>query len=106
MSVGAAGAAPVPAGHTCFEMGGPFMAANGPMYRRGSGAQAMPGLRVEQRRVNPMGNLHGGMMASLCDMPLPVAAFHQNAALRGYFLPTVSLQIVKVGSALQGVFPT
>ncbi|MCZ2103309.1 MAG: hypothetical protein OZ923_01025 [Comamonadaceae bacterium] len=82
------------------------MAANGPMYRRGSGAQAMPGLRVEQRHVNPMGNLHGGMMASLCDMPLPFAAFHQNAALRGYFLPTVSLQIVKVGSALQGVFPT
>lgn len=40
-----------------------------------------------------MGILHGGMMASFCDMLLPMAVLGQPGPVKGRFLPTISLQI-------------
>lgn len=83
----------VPEGFEVFEMGGPYMAVNGPLYRCREGGPFALGLRVQRRHVNPMGNLHGGMMASFCDMLLAMVAHHQSELLRAHFLPTVSLQL-------------
>ena len=83
----------VPEGFEPFRIGGNFMAVNGPLHIRRAGADSRLGLRVEARHVNPMDNLHGGMMASFCDMLLPLSVHYQDAALADRFLPTISLQI-------------
>jgi uncharacterized protein (TIGR00369 family) len=51
------------------------------------------GFRVERRHVNPMNHLHGGMMASFCDMLLPLSVYRKDSAVGPRFLPTISLQI-------------
>lgn len=86
-------AAPPPPGFAAFEAGGPFMQVNGPLYVHRDGARLRFGLRVQQRHCNPMGILHGGMMASFCDMLLPMAVLGQPGPVKGRFLPTISLQI-------------
>ena len=88
----------VPEGFKPLEVGGDFVALNGPLYIR-SLAQADGsklrhlGFRVEKRHTNPMGNCHGGMLATFADMLLPMLAHRQAPELRNQFLPTVSLQI-------------
>lgn len=97
----------VPEGFVALAMGGDFMARNGPLYRRllgrpadeggppppGEAPVVQLGFRVEARHTNPAGICHGGMMASFCDMLLPVCAHHLAPALARRFLPTVSLQV-------------
>lgn len=91
MSAAEAGA--IPEGFAPLEMGGPFMAVNGPLFvRRDAGGLGL-GLRIERRHVNPMAHLHGGMMASFCDMLLVCIAHHESEVLRAHFMPTVSLQL-------------
>ncbi len=88
----------VPDGFQPLRVGGDFVAINGPLFIR-SVAQADGsklrhlGFRVEKRHTNPMGNCHGGMLATFADMMLPMLAHRQEPALRNQFLPTVSLQI-------------
>jgi uncharacterized protein (TIGR00369 family) len=88
----------VPEGFKPFAVGGDFIAINGPLYIRsveqpdGSKLRHL-GFRVEQRHCNPMGNCHGGMLATFADMMLPMLAHRQAVELRNQFLPTVSLQI-------------
>ena len=96
----------VPAGFVPWVSGGEFMAANGPLYLRGEGPDLRLGFRVEARHCNPLGICHGGMMASFCDMLLPMMA-HRQAAVGLRFLPTISLQIdylatVPLGAWVQG----
>nr|WP_255593945.1 PaaI family thioesterase [Acidovorax sp. sic0104] len=74
---------------------------------RRQGAEVQFGFRVEQRHVNTMGNLHGGMMATFCDMLLPLSVHHKTTELEGRFLPTISLQVdylapVRLGMWVQG----
>ena len=83
----------IPAGFHPLQAGGGFMAFNGPLYLRHQGDDVRFGLRVEPRHCNPMGNLHGGMMASFCDMLLPLSVHRKSAGLGQRFLPTISLQI-------------
>ena len=92
---GADGAEPPapPPGFVAMRMGGEFIRTNGPMYLRTEGGRAQLGFRVEARHTNPAGICHGGMMASFCDMLLPVCAHHQSDAVASRFLPTISLQI-------------
>jgi uncharacterized protein (TIGR00369 family) len=88
----------VPEGFQPFQVGGDFIGTNGPLYIRslaqpdGSKLRHL-GFRVEKRHTNPMGNCHGGMLATFADMMLPMLAHRQEPALRNQFLPTVSLQI-------------
>lgn len=86
-------AADVPPGFVPFPAGGNFMHINGPLYLLHQGEVVKFGMRVQERHINPMGNLHGGMMASFCDMLLPLSVHYQDAALADRFLPTISLQI-------------
>jgi len=83
----------VPPGFRPLEAGGPFMGVNGPLYLYHEGEVVKLGLRVQQRHVNPMGNMHGGMTATFCDMLLPLSVHHKSPEVGHRFLPTISLQI-------------
>ena len=65
------------------------------------------GFRVEPRHTNPMGICHGGMLASFCDMLLPICVHRKSAEVGQRFLPTVSLQLdylapVPLGAWVEG----
>ena len=99
-------AVPAPAGFEPMARGGEFIAVNGPLHMRTHDGVFQLGFRVEPRHTNPMGICHGGMMASFCDMLLPMAA-HRHADVGFRFLPTISLQIdylatVPLGAWVQG----
>ena len=83
----------VPAGYQPLTIGGDFMAVNGPLFVRVDGAVVSVGFRVEARHCNPMQICHGGMLASFCDMLLPVSVHRKSAEVGLRFLPTVSLQL-------------
>ena len=83
----------IPPGFHPIEVGGSFMQVNGPLYLLKEGDVVRFGFRVEQRHINPMNNLHGGMMATFCDMLLPLSVHFKNSDVGMRFLPTISLQI-------------
>ena len=87
--------------------GGAFIAVNGPFLVHDQGGDVKIGFRVEPRYCNPMGICHGGMLASFCDMLLPVTAHRVSAEVGRRFLPTVSLQVdylapVPLGAWVEG----
>ena len=85
-------------------MGGDFIGINGPIYLRHEGALVQLGFRVERRHTNPMGNCHGGWLASFSDMVLPLS-IHRKAPEIGFkFLPTISLQIDYLSPAPLGAW--
>lgn len=93
-----------PAGFVVLTLGGPFIQNNGPLYVRRDGSAVQFGFRVEQRHVNTMGNLHGGMMATFCDMLLPLSVHSKSTAVADRFLPTVSLQVDYLAPARLGMW--
>ena len=65
------------------------------------------GFCVEARHTNGMGVCHGGMMATFCDMLLPITTRGVVPGLGNVFLPTISLQVdylapVAIGTWVQG----
>ena len=98
------GASSVPAGFRPLPMGGEFVNANGPLYLKHEGSLVRLGFRVEPRHTNPLGICHGGMMATFCDMLLPISAHRQSDALVNRFLPTISLQIDYLAPAPLGAW--
>lgn len=86
-------AADVPPGFAPAPMGGSFIGVNGPLYLFEQGPVVKLGFRVEPRHCNPMGICHGGMLASFCDMLLPISVHRKSAEVGLRFLPTVSLQL-------------
>ena len=97
----------VPPGYRPVDAGGGFIAANGPLYLFHEGAAVKVGFRVEPRHCNPMGMCHGGMLASFCDMLLPLSVHRLSAEVGQRFLPTVSLQLdymapVPLGAWVEG----
>ena len=94
----------IPAGFRPMPMGGDFIGINGPIYLRHEGALVQLGFRVERRHTNPMGNCHGGWLASFSDMVLPLS-IHRKAPEIGFkFLPTISLQIDYLSPAPLGAW--
>jgi uncharacterized protein (TIGR00369 family) len=106
--VAAAAMAQVPAGFAPMPMGGEFIAANGPFYllhhEAAGGVVVKLGFRVEARHCNPMGICHGGMLASFCDMLLPISVHRKSAEVGRRFLPTVSLQLDYMSPAPLGAW--
>ncbi len=94
----------IPPGFAPLQSGGPFIQHNGPLYLRHEGSVVQFGFRVERRHVNPMNNLHGGMMASFCDMLLPLSVHRKSDQVADRFLPTISLQIDYLAPALLGAW--
>ena len=96
--------APIPEGFAPLVAGGPYIQQNGPLYLRHEGSVVQFGFRVERRHVNPMNNLHGGMMATFCDMLLPLSVHRKSNEVADRFLPTVSLQIDYLAPAPLGAW--
>ncbi|WP_298211823.1 PaaI family thioesterase [Acidovorax sp.] len=94
----------IPAGFAALQAGGPYIQHNGPLYLLHQGEVVKFGFRVERRHTNPMGNLHGGMMATFCDMLLPLSVHRKNAQVADRFLPTISLQIDYLAPAPLGAW--
>lgn len=97
----------VPQGFKERRFGEGFIGVNGPLYLRRTEAGLQLGFRVERRHCNPMGICHGGMMATFCDMLLPISAHALSTELGNRFLPTINLQIdylaaSPLGSWVQG----
>jgi uncharacterized protein (TIGR00369 family) len=93
MSAAPTSSLPVPEGFRAREFGGGFIGVNGPLYARRTEAGFQLGFRVEERHCNPMRICHGGMMATFCDMLLPISAHVLSKELAERFLPTINLQI-------------
>jgi uncharacterized protein (TIGR00369 family) len=83
----------IPEGFKPRNFGGGFIGVVGPLYTRRIEGGVQLGFRVEERHCNPMGILHGGMMATFCDMLLPISAHYLSEAIGQRFLPTINLQI-------------
>jgi uncharacterized protein (TIGR00369 family) len=97
----------IPEGFQERRFGAGFIGVNGPLYARLAGAGLQLGFRVEPRHCNPMGICHGGMMATFCDMLLPISAHVLSKEVGNRFLPTINLQIdylaaTPLGSWVQG----
>jgi uncharacterized protein (TIGR00369 family) len=83
----------IPAGFRPLPTLGGFIASNGPLYLRHEGDSVQLGFRVERRHANPLGICHGGMLATFCDMLVPISIHRKNLEVSRRFLPTISLQI-------------
>jgi len=94
----------IPPGFRPVPMGGGFIAVNGPLYLFEEGPVVKLGFRVESRHCNPMGMCHGGMLASFCDMLLPISVHRKSAEVGRRFLPTVSLQLDYMAPAPLGAW--
>jgi len=94
----------IPANFAALPVLGDFIAVNGPLYLRHEGDLVLVGFRVEQRHTNPMGICHGGMMASFCDMLLPLSVHRKRADVGLRFLPTINLQIDYLAPAPLGAW--
>jgi uncharacterized protein (TIGR00369 family) len=106
MSPSAAEIAPpaVPEGFKPRHFGDGFIDLVGPLYTRRSEAGVDIGFRVEARHCNPMGILHGGMMATFCDMLLPISAHVLSEQIGRRFLPTINLQIDFLAASPRGAW--
>ena len=94
----------LPPGYQPMTAGGEYMKINGPLHVRREGARVWIGFRVEPRHCNPMGILHGGMMATFCDMLLPISAHYLSADLARRMLPTIQLQVDYLGPSPLGAW--
>ena len=91
-------------GFAPMRLGDGFISVNGPLYLKHEGALVQMGFRVERRHTNPMGNCHGGMLASFADMLLPMSIQRKAPEIGHKFLPTVSLQIDYLAPAPLGAW--
>ncbi len=94
----------VPAGFKPLPRMGEFIGVNGPLYLKHEGDLVQLGFRVEARHTNPMQICHGGMMASFCDMLLPISVHRKSREVGMRFLPTISLQIDYLAPAPLGAW--
>ena len=93
----------IPEGFRPVQVGGAFIAHNGPLYGKWTGQRLLLGFRVQDQHTNPLKIAHGGMMATFADMLIPCAAMYQHAMERR-FLPTISLQMDYMGASPLGAW--
>ena len=94
----------IPPGFRPMPALGEFIATNGPLYLRHEGDLVRLAFRVEKRHTNPLGNCHGGMLASFCDMLLPVSIHRKSEEVGRRFLPTINLQLDYLAPAPLGAW--
>lgn len=93
----------IPEGFRPVQVGGAFIAHNGPLYAKWTGQRLLLGFRVQDHHTNPLKIAHGGMMATFADMLIPCAAMYQHDMERR-FLPTISLQMDYMGASALGAW--
>jgi uncharacterized protein (TIGR00369 family) len=85
-------ASPIAAGFKVVDIPGAFITELGPIYGKWTGERLLLGFPIEERHGNTMGVCHGGVLATLADMMLPLAALYQMTGERR-FIPTISLSL-------------
>ncbi|MBN8491818.1 MAG: PaaI family thioesterase [Burkholderiales bacterium] len=94
----------IPEGFKPRRFGDGFIAHNGPLYVKKLERGILLGFRVEARHCNPMGICHGGMIATFCDMLLPISAHYLSPELERRFLPTINLQVDYLAASKRGAW--
>jgi uncharacterized protein (TIGR00369 family) len=94
----------IPEGFKPRRFGEGFIAVNGPLYVKKLDPGILLGFRVEARHCNPMGICHGGMIATFCDMLLPISAHYLSQDLARRFLPTINLQVDYLAGSPRGAW--
>ena len=94
----------VPRGFAPIKIGGEFIGVNGPLFSRHEGAGLELGFHVEARHTNGMGMCHGGMIATFCDMLLPLTTRSLVPGIGNVFLPTISIQVDYLAPAPLGAW--
>ncbi len=94
-----------PPGFIELAMGGEagFNELCGPLWVRAEGNRLIGGFRVERRHCNPMGNCHGGMLATFADVHMVVASQFAHE-LPSLGLPTISLALDYLAPTLLGAW--
>jgi acyl-coenzyme A thioesterase 13 len=90
----------VPQGFSPIFRTSPFLETIGPLYSRGAGADLSIGLRVADKHCNARGSVHGGVLASLCDVALGYAMAFSSVPPAS--LVTASLNMSFSGTAKVG----
>jgi len=99
-----AAAPPAPPGFKPLKLAGDFILANGPLWFYQQGDDVRLGFRVEMRHTNPLRICHGGMLASFCDMLLPISIHRKSREVGLRFLPTINLQLDYLAPAPLGAW--
>ena len=60
----------VPNGFKPLSRSSPFVEANGPFYFKDENGALTFGIRIEARHCNSGGTVHGGLIATICDLAL------------------------------------
>lgn len=78
----------------------PLLDTLGPFYGQGRGAELVIGLRVAEKHANSRGTLHGGVIATLCDVALGYTL--ASSADPPLALVTASMTVDYTGTARVG----
>ncbi|MET0370003.1 MAG: PaaI family thioesterase [Sphingobium sp.] len=79
-----------------------FIGRNGPIYLDRTGPEPLFGFPIGAQHCNPMGICHGGWVASMMDMILPLTARFAVPDLADHFLLTINMTIDYLGSPAAG----
>ncbi|MGE0733694.1 MAG: PaaI family thioesterase [Alphaproteobacteria bacterium] len=79
-----------------------FLRHIGPLWHKPEGRGVVVGLRVGEVHVNPMHTLHGGMMATLCDVAMAENAAYYAGA--DQFFVTIGLDAQFIAPAREGAW--
>jgi acyl-coenzyme A thioesterase PaaI-like protein len=60
----------IPNGFAPLRRSSPFAEANGPFYCKDENGALIFGIRIEARHCNSGGTVHGGLIATICDLAL------------------------------------
>lgn len=96
-----------PQGYEPFNRDDGFVNLIGPLHWMADDDGLHLGLRIEKHHGNPAGTAHGGLIATLIDMQLPLGARYLLPDMDQRFLFTISLTMdflgpVRVGDWLYG----
>jgi uncharacterized protein (TIGR00369 family) len=91
-----------PDGFEPLDAPGPFSDLIGPMFTRASDGATVVALRAEERHANAGGSVHGGLLATLCDIAVGQAV--RSAADELSAAATVSLTTDYLAPARPGTW--
>ncbi|WP_162986920.1 PaaI family thioesterase [Sphingomonas paeninsulae] len=94
----------VPSGFRPLALTDGFIGHNGPVYIDRTGAEPVFGFSIRDTHCNPMAICHGGWVATMMDMVLPLTARFSVPDLADHFLLTVNMAVDYLGSARLGAW--
>jgi uncharacterized protein (TIGR00369 family) len=94
----------LPAGFAPLPFAEGFIGHNGPLYLHRGKDGPVFGFRVRPSHCNPMGVCHGGWIATMMDMILPLTPRVTEPDLAERFMLTVNLSVDYLGGARLGTW--